>query len=175
MRHQVHDKKFNRDANARKGLFLGLLRNFALHGEIVTTETKGKVLKRLADKMIAQAKDNSMASRRVLHSMLGKRDMVNTLVDRIAPAAKDRKSGFVRVTALGSRRGDNTLMVKVSLVDRPAEMGSFKSGKTYPKGVAKSKKQETDVTKIVEKSMKKPAAKKEAKKEMKPAAKAKKK
>ncbi len=123
MRHRVADKKFNRDSNNRKALFMGLLRNLTEHGEIVTTLAKAKAVKRLADRMVTQAKTNTVASRRTLHKTFGKRDVVSTLVDRVAPAMADRSSGYVTVTQLGPRRGDNTPMAKLAFVKKPEQKG----------------------------------------------------
>lgn len=145
MRHRVADKKFNRTSNERKALFAGLLRNLTEHGEIVTTLAKAKAVKRLADRMVTQAKTNTVASRRVLHKKFGKRDIVSTLVERVAPAMADRTSGYVRVTAIGPRRGDNTPMAKLAFVNKP-ENSSLKN--PQPKVVAPAKvKKETAVKK----------------------------
>jgi large subunit ribosomal protein L17 len=126
MRHRVADKKFNRDANNRKALFTGLLRNLTEHGEIVTTLAKAKAVKRLADRMVSQAQTNTVSTRRTLHKRFGKRDVVSTLVERVAPAMADRKSGFVTITALGPRRGDNTPMAKLAFVKK-AEVKGLKN------------------------------------------------
>ncbi len=151
MRHRVQDKKFNRNSNERKALLTGLLRSLAEQGEITTTKVKAKELKRLADKMITQAKENTLNSRRLLHRTFGKRDVVNTLVERVAPALADRNSGYTRTTIVGHRRGDNTEMVKIEFINKAAQTGDFKSNK--PKPVRAEKK-----AKVA-----KPAAKKEAK------------
>lgn len=161
MRHRVADKKFNRDANARKALFNGLLRNLAEHGEVVTTVAKAKVIKRLADKLVTQAKVDTLASRRILHRVFGKRDVVNTLVERIAPALGDRNSGYTRITVLGNRRGDNTPMAKLAFVNMPENMGSLKSGKEYPEVTKKPVAQKVaakPVAKAAVKAVKAPAA-----------------
>jgi len=123
MRHRVADKKFNRDSNNRKALFSGLLRNLTEHGEIVTTLAKAKAVKRLADRMVSQAQTNTVSSRRLLHKSFGKRDVVSTLVERVAPAMSDRKSGFVTISPLGPRRGDNTPMAKLAFVKKPEVKG----------------------------------------------------
>src|SRR5579859_1604029 len=140
MRHRISDKKFNRDTDERKAFLMGLLRNLAERGEIVTTRARAKAIQRLADKMLTQAKDNSLASRHVLHRTFGKREVVNTLVDRIAPAMSGRTSGYTRIIALGSRRGDNTPMVKLSFVDSFENKGTLKSGKEYAEKVEKKAK-----------------------------------
>jgi large subunit ribosomal protein L17 len=43
---------------------------------------------------------------------------------------KDRNSGYTTMTSIGSRRGDNTSMVKMSLVNMPENL-SLESGKEY--------------------------------------------
>jgi large subunit ribosomal protein L17 len=132
MRHRVQDKKFNRTANERKAFFMGLLRNLVERGSITTTMTRAKELKRLADKMVGQAKDSSVASRRLMHRTFGKRDVVNTLVEKVAPAMTDRNSGYTRITALGSRRGDNTPMARIAFVNAVDNgEGGLQSGKQY--------------------------------------------
>lgn len=160
MRHRVADKKFNRTSNERKALFSGLLRNLTEHGEIVTTLAKAKAVKRLADRMVSQAKTNTVASRRLLHRRFGKRDVVSTLVEKVAPAMADRTSGFVSLTVLGPRRGDNTQMAKLAFVKK-SDHTSLKN--TRPNATpAKASKPVAAEKKAV--SEKKPAAKKTVKK-----------
>lgn len=167
MRHRVADKKFNRTSNERKALFSGLLRNLTEHGEIVTTLAKAKAVKRLADRMVSQAKSNSVATRRLLHKRFGKRDVVSTLVEKVAPAMADRTSGFVSLTVLGPRRGDNTQMAKLAFVKK-AEGSSLKnlqpktaSEKAPKKGAAEKK---TTEKKVENKSTEKKTVKKAVKK-----------
>lgn len=144
MRHRVADKKFNRDSNNRKALFVGLLRNLTEHGEIVTTLSKAKAVKRMADRMVTQAKTNTVASRRVLHKKFGKRDVVSTLVERVAPAMADRNSGYVSITQLGPRRGDNTPMARLAFVKKAEQKGlknirvKAETVKVAPKAAAKT-------------------------------------
>lgn len=125
MRHRIQDKKFNRNTDQRKALFMGLLRNLTVHGSIVTTMPRAKAVKRLADRMVSTAAEKDLAARRKLHGFFGKRDIVNKLVDVVAPAMADRKSGFVRITDLGSRRGDNTPMVRLEFVTQAGVKGEL--------------------------------------------------
>ncbi len=162
MRHRIADKKFNRDANERKALFSGLLRNLAEHGEIVTTLAKAKAVKRLADRMVSQAKNKTVASRRRLHKSFGKRDIVSSLVERIAPAMADRTSGYVMVTPMGPRRGDNTQMAKIAFVKK-AEGKSLKN--PHPKVTAGKAKVSRPTTKVAVKTAKPAEVVKKTKKE----------
>lgn len=129
MRHRVKIKKFNRDTKAREALVKGLVRSLIESGSIITTEIKAKTVKRMADKLIARAKTDSTATRRNLHRFFGKRDVVNTLVEKVAANHQDRVSGFTTSEPVGQRRGDNTKMLKVSLVNMPAKVGSLKNEK----------------------------------------------
>ncbi|HEX9817826.1 MAG TPA: 50S ribosomal protein L17 [Patescibacteria group bacterium] len=131
MRHRVKAKHFNRDVNHRKMLLRNLVRSLVEQGEITTTQAKAKETKRWADKLIGQAQSQSLATRRRLHRFFGTTDVVNTLVDKVAPAMNKRTAGFSRITNLGQRRGDNTELVKLSLVEKPESLGTLKSGKQF--------------------------------------------
>lgn len=141
MRHRIRDKKFNRDANHRKALLRNLVRSLVENGEVTTTEIKAKELRRLSDRLIHKAQTNTIATRQLIHRFFGKRDVVNTLVDRIAPLMVDRVSGFTTLTKMGKRKGDNSSVVKVALVHKPATMGSLKA----PKATAVVEKTQTEV------------------------------
>lgn len=171
MRHRVDAKQFNRDANHRKALMMNLVRNLIEKGFMVTTQAKAKITKRLADKYIHDAQTDSISSRRNLHKVFGKRDIVNTLVEKVAPAMKDRQSGFVTSSVVGQRRGDNVTMIRLELVKKAETSGTLKSGKTYTAKVAKvtkakpAEKKPVIKKEVAKKSVaKKTAAKKIAKK-----------
>jgi len=165
MRHRIQDKKFNRDANQRKALFMGLLRNLTEQGSIVTTMARAKAVKRLADRMVTTASENDLAARRKLHMFFGKRDVSNKLVDVIAPAMSDRNSGFVRVTAMGNRRGDNTPMATLEFVTQAGTRGQLTKDKVKALPAA-TEKTEVKEVKAEPKAEKKPAAKKAAAKKV---------
>lgn len=136
MRHRVSKRHFNRDTKHRKALIMNLVRSLIEHGEIKTTTEKAKEVKRWTDKLVHKAKVGNVAARRNLHTFFGKRDVVNTLVERIAPLFKDRTSGFTTNEVLGKRRGDNTEMTKLSFIVKPEITGTLKAGKagTFIKG-----------------------------------------
>jgi large subunit ribosomal protein L17 len=151
MRHRVSKKHFNKDTKHRKAMFRGLVEALITHGEITTTESKGKEVKRISDKLIFKALKDDLSTRRRLHRFFGKRQPVNVLVDRVAPIMNDRIGGYSRVTKIGKRRGDNAKLVKVSLVVKPEKLGSMKSGIDY----SNSKKKTTSRKKSKSKKTKK--------------------
>lgn len=170
MRHRVKNKKFNRDANHRKALLSNLVRSLVESGRVTTTEIKAKELRRLSDRLIHKAQTNTIATRQLLHRFFGKRDVVNTLVDRIAPMMTDRVSGFTTMTKLGKRKGDNSSLVTVALVHMPAGMGTLKVAKTVEAAAADkapAAKAKPAAPKAAVKA--KPAAKAPAKKKAAPA------
>lgn len=129
MQHRVKTKQFNRDTNHRKSMLRNLVRSLIEVGSVTTTTTKAKELRRLSDKLIHKAQKNTVASRQLLHRFFGKRDVVNTLVETVAPAMSDRVSGFSTIVKIGNRKGDNGQMAKVSLIKQPSHPGSLKAPK----------------------------------------------
>ena len=132
MRHRVSIKKFNRDTKSRKALVRNLVRSLVEHGYVVTSEARAKEIKRVSDKLFFRAKEDSLANRRQLHSFFGKRDVVNVIFERIMPLYVDRVSGFTRIEKVGIRRGDNTEVVKLSLVNQPERTGTLAAERSAP-------------------------------------------
>ena|SRR5258708_35298498 len=147
MRHRVKGVKLGRDTAQRKSLFKNLLSALFMHGEIQTTEAKAKAIKGLADKLISRAGAGTMPARRLISQFFGTRAVANRLVDEVAPAMKDRTSGFTRIIRLGKRMGDDSMMVKMELITKPVakeevkpEVPVVKEAKEAVKPKATSKK-----------------------------------
>ena len=120
MRHRKKGKKLSRNIKQRKALFKDLIKGLILNEQIKTTEAKAKAVRGLVDKLMTKAKLGSLSSRRQVLSFLPDKKAVHKLFDELAPRTKKRTSGFTRVTRIGKRRGDNTMMARVELVDKPA-------------------------------------------------------
>jgi len=149
MRHRVASKQLNRDTKHRQSLLKNLLRELVEHGAIKTTVAKAKVVRPMADKIITKAKEGDVAARRTLHMMFGKRDVVNTLVDRVAPVFKDRTSGFTRITHIGFRAGDNAELVELSWVTQAETVGNLTAPVTKKNQDSKPKTPKLKVEKKV--------------------------
>lgn len=117
MRHRVYGKHLGRDKNQRTALFRGLVRSLILHQSIQTTETKVKAIKGLVDKLISAAKKKTPASLKVVNSYIPDNEISKKLVEEIAPAFKDRSSGFTNTVRLGTRAGDGAMMTRISLIN----------------------------------------------------------
>jgi len=119
VKHRVAGKKLARSRSHRKALFRNLLSALILHGEIKTTESKAKATRRLFDRLVTKGKSGTLHARRIVAAFLNNKKAVNKLVDEIAPKFKDRPGGFTRMIRLGRRRGDDAMMVKLELVEKP--------------------------------------------------------
>ncbi len=161
MRHRVASKQLNRDTKHREALMKNLMRSLIEHGRIQTTMAKAKVLKRIVDKTVTKAKKDTLASRRGLHEIFGKRDVVNTLVEQVVPIFKDRTSGFTRITTIGVRAGDSTTMVEIAWTDQPEIVGTLRAPKS--KVVAEKKSEVKKEAKVKTETAPKTPTKKTAK------------
>jgi len=86
------------------------------HKRIVTTETKAKRLRPIAERLVSFAKRGDLhARRRVMQQILDK-GVVHELFVEIAPLVADREGGYTRITKLGYRKGDNAPMAVIELV-----------------------------------------------------------
>jgi large subunit ribosomal protein L17 len=94
----------------------GLMCSLIQHQSITTTLPKAKELRPFAEKLITRAKKGGLFNRRLVIARLGDITMGSCLVDTIAPQIK-RESGYLRITKLEARRGDNAPMAEISFVD----------------------------------------------------------
>jgi large subunit ribosomal protein L17 len=85
-------------------------------GKIVTTETRAKEVRGLADKMITLAKRGDLHARKQVLAYLTEEEVVTKLFDTIAPKYAERNGGYTRIIKMGPRRGDAVEVVILELV-----------------------------------------------------------
>ncbi len=141
MRHRVYGKKLGRTKNERTALFKSLVQELFLHGTITTSETKAKAIKGLVDKIINLAK--SKTSERLLQSYFVNPKLQERLVKEIVPKLENRVSGYTNLIRLGTREGDRTTLVKMSVIGseilKPLEKVVVKKIEEIKKPVVKKK------------------------------------
>jgi len=118
MRHLRSGRKLNRSASHRKALFANLALALFDKERIVTTLTKAKEMRSLAERLITYAKNKSLHTIRLASRVIRDRTILKKLFDDIAPSFADRQGGYTRIIKLGERRGDNALMAIIELVGR---------------------------------------------------------
>jgi large subunit ribosomal protein L17 len=86
------------------------------HGRITTTETKARMLRPVAEKLITKAKRGDLHNRREVLKTIHDKSVVHTLFTEIAPTFAERPGGYTRITKVGPRKGDNAPMAVIELV-----------------------------------------------------------
>lgn len=114
MRHNVYGKKLSRNKNKRTALFKSLVQSLFTYGTIETSESKAKAVKGLVDKIINLAKTKS--PQRFLQAYFSNKLLQERLIKEIAPKLDDRISGYTTMLRIGTREGDRTTLVRMSLI-----------------------------------------------------------
>ena len=116
MRHHSNVRKFCREKTQRHALMRSLARNLIRDTRIETTLAKAKEIRPFVEKLVTQAKTNSVASRRLLSTRIQGAPEVKKLVDSIAPKYMDRKGGYLRIVRMPKRDLDASPMALVEFV-----------------------------------------------------------
>lgn len=99
---------------------ISVLRNLStsliLNGKIETTEAKAREVKKMVEKIITAAKDDTLASRRKAYSLFFKKEAVSKLFELAKNDYAERNGGYTRILKIGLRRGDNAKIVMLELV-----------------------------------------------------------
>jgi large subunit ribosomal protein L17 len=110
------NRRLGRPSDHRMLMLRGLVTSLLDKGKIVTTVTRAKETKSLAEKMITLAKKGDLHSRRRAMAFVTDETVVKKLFDNIAPKYMDREGGYTRIVKIGPRRGDAAEMVILELV-----------------------------------------------------------
>ena len=116
MRHRRKGKKLGRTASHRKAMMRNLVTEFLDNERIVTTISKAKALRPVAEKMITLGKRENLHARRRALSFIRRKEVVYKLFDEIAPRFSERNGGYTRILRLGFRQGDQAEMALLELV-----------------------------------------------------------
>lgn len=103
-------------ASHQKLIISNLATQLFEHDKIRTTETKAKLLRPVAEKLITKAKRGTLADRRNAAKIVRDKDVLHKLFDEIGPRAANRDGGYTRIVKLENRKGDNAPMALIALV-----------------------------------------------------------
>lgn len=98
-----------------------LARSLFQHERLKTTESKAKLLRPYAERLITKAKHGSVHDRRQVLSVIEDRSVVHKLFADIGPRFSERNGGYTRVLKLGTRAGDGAEMAIIELVEEAGE------------------------------------------------------
>ena len=88
-----------------------------LHKRIETTVAKAKALRVYVEPIISRSKEDSTHNRRMVFSYLHSKEDVNELFREVAQKVANRPGGYTRILKTGIRKGDNSEMCIIELVD----------------------------------------------------------
>ena len=109
-------RKLGRSTAHRKAMLRNLTTSLLENGKMVTTETRAKEVRCMAEKMITLGKKNTLHSRRLALSYVTKEDVVTKLFQEIAPKYADRNGGYTRIIKMAPRRGDGASQAVIEVV-----------------------------------------------------------
>lgn len=99
-------RKLGRPTAHRKAMLRNLVTSLLREEKIVTTVTRAKETRRMAEKMITLGKRGDLHARRQALAYIYDEDVVTKLFEEIAPKYAERNGGYTRIIKVGPRRGD---------------------------------------------------------------------
>ncbi|ORA59004.1 50S ribosomal protein L17 [Mycobacteroides franklinii] len=130
----------------QKAILANLATALFEHGRIKTTETKARVLRPYAEKLITHAKKGDLHNRREVLKKIRDKDVVHALFEEIGPFYSDRNGGYTRIIKVENRKGDNAPMAIIELVKEK----TVTSEADRARRVASTKKAEAPAEEAVE-------------------------
>ena len=106
MRHLKRTAKLGRTSEHRNAMLANLVCSLIEHKRVTTTLAKAKAARSVAEKMVTLGKKGTLHHRRLAAARLHQEDAAKILFKEIAPAFKDRRSGYTRIIKLENRVGD---------------------------------------------------------------------
>ena len=117
-------RKLGRPTDQRKAMLRGMVTLLLENGQVVTTVTRAKELRSIADKMITLGKKNTLASRRAALAYITKESVVTKVFTEYASLYADRNGGYTQIFKKGPRRGDGAEIAVIKMVDYVKEQPS---------------------------------------------------
>ncbi len=118
MKKHISGYKLNMDSARRLALMKSLVASLIAREEIETTITRARAVGPIFEKLITRAKSDSVAARRIVQAYVQDGSLVKRLFTEIAPRYKDVRGGYTKMIVVGSRRGDNTSVVRFGLTKK---------------------------------------------------------
>ena len=132
MRHRKSGRKLNRTSSHRKAMLKNMAAALIKHEQIKTTLPKAKELRGFVDTLVTLGKRGTLHARRQALAKLNNDTLlVSKLFEVLAERFSERPGGYTRVIKAGFRRGDNSPMAYIELVDRDIDAKGKDSGPVY--------------------------------------------
>ena len=116
MRHQKKGRKLGVNPYHRKAMLRNLASNLIEHKRIKTTNARAKELRTFIEPLITKAKKGDLHSIRQIAKKLPRKEIVNQLINDVAPIFAERNGGYTRIIKLENRKNDNAKMSLIEFV-----------------------------------------------------------
>lgn len=118
MRHRHSRIGINGKPDRARMIARNLVTSILLYESVRTTRKRAKAVAPMVDRLIARAKTQSPANAiRMLNRVLTDRNASRKVMEVFVKRYATRTSGFTRIVAAGSRKGDGAEIVDLTLVD----------------------------------------------------------
>ena len=117
MRHLKRTAKLGSTSEHRNAMLANLVCSLIEHKRVTTSLAKAKAARSVAEKMVTLGKKGTIHHRRLAVARLHQEKAAKILFKDIAPAFKDRRSGYTRIIKLGQRIGDASQEAILEWVD----------------------------------------------------------
>jgi large subunit ribosomal protein L17 len=146
MRHRRAGRRLGRTTSHRKALMRTMVTEFFENEKIITTVSKAKELRPVAEKMITLGKRDTLHARRQALAFIRKKPVVFKLFDSLAPRFADRNGGYTRILRLGVRPGDAAEVALLEFVDAEERKEAARKAAAKKKTSKKASKKKEDTT-----------------------------
>ena len=109
-------RRLGGDAAHEKAMLGNLVASLIAAESLVTTESKAKALRPVAEKCITAAVKGGVHRQRQVVALIRDKDMAHKLFEEIGPRYSNRGGGYTRILKLGPRQGDSAPMARIELV-----------------------------------------------------------
>jgi len=117
MRHKKDKGKLVADKGHNTALMRNLAMSVIIYEKIKTTEAKAKAVQPFVERLINIAKKREKREAiRQIESLLQHENSSRKIFEVLSEKYKDKEGGYVRITRLGYRSGDNAPVVQIELV-----------------------------------------------------------
>ena len=117
MRHRRKGKKLGVNPSHRRALLANMAENLIIHKRIKTTDARAKELRRYIEPLVTKAKKGDLNSIRMIAKKIRHKNILDILLNDIAPVYDNRNGGYTRIIKLGFRDNDRASVSLVEFVD----------------------------------------------------------
>ena len=117
MRHRRKGKKLGVNPSHRRALLANMAENLIIHKRIKTTDARAKELRRYIEPLVTKAKKGDLNSIRMIAKKIRHKNILEILLNDIAPVFDNRNGGYTRIIKLGFRDNDRASVSLIEFVD----------------------------------------------------------